>query len=373
MESDEGWVMLDSDNPADSDDDGGVLALSSSCPTPDASDDDEVVGDDGEGLYDLEDAEEDEQPRPPPPKPLSGLFHHTPSSAASYAPFDALCSAKQLIPDPAFSVFPEEVTVLASTRGLVCLRGRTTGLYYITNPVTFKRVRLPPPNREHRAFGEPAVVITFDESCFDDDIDHYHVVVAFHIGDGIFGFESFSSRTCEWLVGGDICAVESVVSASGVGALGRAFWRTTTGYILCYNPQADYPERIFAPPEVEHRPLWELGEMDGNLCVTCMDERVNEVVVLELNRSAGEIPWAWAGQFDSCKLRNRKGVTLLRSQGGAEVVMFDPQAELVVAMDLEGHTTRTIGTLSGTKYYADFIPYVSSIAEISSEQLGAEC
>ncbi|KAG8049353.1 hypothetical protein GUJ93_ZPchr0009g262 [Zizania palustris] len=362
------WVFLDLHNPVDSDDDddAGVLALSSS----DDDDEEEIDFDDGE------DIEEEEEPSAPPPKPLSGLFfHHTESKVPSYLAFDAIRSAKQLIPDPGFSVFSEKVTVLASTHGLVCVRGDASQAYYVSNPLTFTRVRLPPHHCDHWAFGDPAVVITFEEpnassSSFVHDINHYHVVVAFHLQGGIFAFESFSSRTWEWTVDPEICAVEQVVSASGIGAIGSAFWRTTLGYILRYDPEKGCTEIFPAPEEVNSRPVWELGEMEGSLCVTCMDEHVTEVAVLSLNNSLevrdGESRWAWAGQFEGGKLRNREGVSLLRSQGASEVVMWDPTEERVVVMDLEGRTTRTIGPLIDDNYDEYFIPYVGSFAQIRS-------
>ncbi|KAF0911322.1 hypothetical protein E2562_008071 [Oryza meyeriana var. granulata] len=377
------WVMLDSDNPADSDDDDLILPLSSSCTTPAASDSDENDEEesdvDGEDLYggDIE----EESPRPPPPRPLSGIFYHTVSTdEPGYLAFDALRSAKQLIPDPRFSAFPEPVAVLASTRGLVCVRGETTGSYYVANPSTFRRVLLPRHARDHSAFGDPAVVVTFEEpdrhTAAVDGIEHYHVVVAFNLGGGVWAFESFSSRTWEWRVSSGISVVEQVVPASGVGAIGRAFWRTTIGYILYYDPEKDYSDAFPAPPEVATRPLWELGEMEGNLCVTCMDERVTEVAVLCLNMDhllSGVSPWSWAGQFEGGMLRNREDAELLRSQGAAEVVMWDPTEERVVAMDLDGRTTRTIGPLTDGDYNASFIPFVASIADINSERLNAKC
>ncbi|XP_062183166.1 uncharacterized protein LOC133887233 [Phragmites australis] len=168
-----------------------------------------------------------------------------------------------------------------------------------------------------------------------------------------------------------------VVSSSGVGALGRAFWRTTLGYFVCYDPLAATADLVPAPQEVMQWPYWELGEMEGFLCVTFMDELVNQVVVirLHLEHRAGEISWTTlAGHFEGGCLRNRDGVILLRSQGPAEVLVWDPMAELVVAMDLEGRTTRTIGPLSGLQYYADFIPYVSSSTGIfGDDEANAEC
>uniref|UniRef100_A0A0E0MPX2 F-box associated domain-containing protein n=1 Tax=Oryza punctata TaxID=4537 RepID=A0A0E0MPX2_ORYPU len=388
------WVMLDSDNPAESSDDDLVLALSSSCTTPACSDSDsdsdeeEEVGSDADcdDLYGGE-LEEEESPCPPPQRPLSGLFYHTATSREpGYLAFDAIRSAKHLIPDPRFSAFPEPVAVLASTRGLVCVRGETTGFYYVANPATFRRVRLPRHTREHV---DPAVVITFEDpnpnasasvSCFGGvgvGLEHYHVVVAFNLGDGIWAFESFSSRTWKWRASSGISIVERVESSSGVGAHGRAFWRTSIGFVLYYDPEKGYPHEFPAPSEVEERPFWEIGEMEGNLCVTCMDQRVTEVAVLNLDMDVlaadGVGSWSWTGQFEGGRLRNREGAELLRSQGMAEVVMWDPSEERVVAMDLEGRTTRNIGPLTGEDYSRGFIPYVASIAEISSDQMSSKC
>lgn len=68
---------------------------------------------------------------------------------------------------------------------------------------------------------------------------------------------------------------------------------------------------------------------------------------------------------------------LLRSQGAAEVVMYDPREELVLvlAMDFDGRATRIIGPLHGAKYgkyHTDFIPYVNSRTEIyNSDDVGS--
>ncbi|TVU48827.1 hypothetical protein EJB05_00106 [Eragrostis curvula] len=419
VDSDTDWVVLDSDNPADSsDDDAGVRSVSSGCPTPDCrsdndddggdhllgavlalssatarrarsgtssdSDEEKVLAatDDPEGLYEPAEAEEVRQPPPPLPKSLSGLFHHTLVGGVNYAVFDPvlLWPEKELIPDPTFSSISEEVSVLASSRGLVCLRGRTSGAYFVANPATNDRVRLPRHNCDHLAYGyggEPAVVIAFEDTytCCADHRGHYHVVVAFPLGDGVCGYESFSSRTWEWTVAEGVSAVEQVVAASGVGALGCAFWRTTMGYFLCYNPAARNADLFPAPQEVLQWPYWELGEMNGTLSVTCMDALVNEVVVLNLkleHAGAGDITWTLAGHFEGGCLRNRDQVQLLRSQG-PEVVMWDPMVERVVATDIEGRTTRTIGPLSGHQYIADFIPYVSSSTGITRIEAGAKC
>lgn len=388
--SDDEWVVLDSDNPAESsDDDRGVLALPSSASPLSSSDDDEddqeETGGDDDGLQsageeeeDPFEVDEDEDAAPQQlTRPLSGMFHHTPFDSVAYAAFDPVRSAKQLIPDPAFSVFPEKVSVLASSRGLVCLRGCATGFYYVANPLTFRRVRLPYQNRDHRSDADPAVVITFED---DEDaaglvglgggFHHYHVVVTYQVHDGVWAVESFSTRTWDWRVGADICAPETVVAQSGVGARGRAFFRTTIGHILCYTPETGCVDLIPAPQEVEDRKDWEIGEMEGNFSVACVDQAAKEVAVLYMvpGDSADQIAWAWAGQFHANKMGYHEGMTLLRSQGAAEVVMWDPLEQLVLAVDFDGRVTRSIGPLSGGMYYSDFIPYVNSYAEIYSDE-----
>ncbi|CAM0948619.1 unnamed protein product [Alopecurus aequalis] len=385
--SDDEWIVLDARNPADSsDDDRGVLALSS----PDCSDldidvsdrdytdseedssDDDAMAEDNDDPYEV-DEDDEEPPLGPLSHPLSGMFHHTPWDAVAYAAFDPLrapASAKRLIPDPAFNAFPEDVAVLASARGLVCLRGAKSDLYYVANPATFRRVRLPPHQRDHCLDADPAVVIAFDNPS-DRHFSHYHVVVAFQVSDGVWAVESFSSRAWAWTIGGDICAPETVIASSGVGALGRAFWRTTIGHILCVTPESGRVDLIPAPHEVATRPHWEIGEMQGNFCVACADHGFTEVAVLYLVPGA-EISWVWAGQFDAKKAGCHDGMTLLRTQGAAEVVVYDSVAELVIAMDLDGgRQTRSIGPLAGGNYYTDFIPYIGSDTEIYSEEVGA--
>jgi hypothetical protein len=351
------WIHLDFNDSSDA----GVRSLSSGCTTPDCRSDDE------HHLGLVDNAEE-----VPTAKPLSGLFHHMLTGGVSYLPFDPVRAAaphKDLIPDPSFSACAEEVTILASNRSLVCLRANASADYIVANPATYSRVRLPRHSCDHLANGDPAAVITFEDAnrCCADHGGHYHVVVAFTLRDGIYAYESFSSRTWEWTVGAGVSAVDQAASASGVGTMGRAFWCTTLGYILCYNPAADTDRLVPAPEEVLQWPHWELGEMDAaTLSVACMDDRVTEVVVLkvselELEHGGGKITWSMAAHFEGGCLRNRDRVELLRSQG-PELVMWDPTLELVVAM---GRTTRTIGPLSALQYYSDFIPFVSSSTGIT--------
>ncbi|CAL4904815.1 unnamed protein product [Urochloa decumbens] len=421
------WVVLDSGT--SSSDDDLVLALSSGCGTPYSATDSDADSaadaptvlasaaaaaasagaDDAEGVYALSDAEDEDAyppPAPPLPKPLAGLFHHTLARSVTYAAFDpapasaadAGCghhAAKQLVPDPSFSALirGEDAVALASNRGLVCLRGAASRDYYVANPLAFTSAPLPRPSCDHLAHGDPAVVITFDLDNRDgggDDDDfnnaandaarcfyrHYRVAVAFPIGDGAYAFECFSSRTWKWDIGASVAPAETVVPCSGVGVLGCAFWRTTMGLFLCYEPVSGCADLVPAPMEVLQWPYWELGEMEGKLCATCIDDRVDAVVVICFDFSRrnadGAVEWTLAGHFEGGCLRGREDVTLLRSQGKAEVVMWDPRAETVVAMDLEGRTTRTIAFRPpNTGYYADFIPYVSTLAAVNASGNGA--
>ncbi|KAI4972086.1 hypothetical protein ZWY2020_003011 [Hordeum vulgare] len=111
--------------------------------------------------------------------------------------------------------------------------------------------------------------------------------------------------------------------------------------------------------------------MEGNLCMACVDQAAKDVVVLYMAPSdavADQVNWAWAGQFHAHKRGYHDRMTLLRSQGTAEVVMWDPLEQLVLAVDLDDRVTRSIGPLSGGTYYSDFIPYVNSYADIYSEE-----
>ncbi|CAN6335216.1 unnamed protein product [Urochloa humidicola] len=420
LDSGDDWVVLDSGT--SSSDDDLVLALSSGCGTPYSATDSDAdstdttpilaaaataaasaTADDAEGVYAISNAEDDDAyppPAPPLPKPLAGLFHHTLSRTVTYAAFDPATPAdaghhhgsKQLVPDPTFSsLIREDASVaLASNRGLVCLRGAASGDYYVANPLAFTSARLPRPNCDHLAHGDPAVVITFDvdndrDEDGEDDVPndharcfyrHYRVVVAFPIGDGAYSFECFSSRTWKWEVADGVAAAETVIPCSGVGVLGCAFWRTTIGLFLCFEPVSGCADLVPAPMEVVQWPYWELGEMEGKLCATCIDDRVDAVVAICLDFSRrnadGAVDWTLAGHFEGGCLRGRSGVTLLRSQGKAEVAMWDPTAETVVAMDLEGRTTRTIAFRPpNTGYYADFIPYVSTLAAVNASGNGA--
>jgi len=190
------------------------------------------------------------------------------------------------------------------------------------------------------------------------------------MGESLYAFESFSSRTWEWTIGAGVAAAETVVPLSGVGVQGCAFWRTTMGWFLCYEPVSGCSDLVPAPLVVQQWPVWELGEMEGTLRATCTDDSVGAVVVICLDfarrDTSGAVAWTLAGYFEGGCLRGRQDVTLLRSQGKAEVVMWDRTAQMVVAMDLEGRTTRTISFAAGTGYYADFIPYVSSLAAVSA-------
>jgi hypothetical protein len=116
---------------------------------------------------------------------------------------------------------------------------------------------------------------------------------------------------------------------------------------------------------VDARPDWEIGEMEGNFAVACADHARKEVAALYLVAGeAGATQWQWAGQFDGDKAGCHPGMTLLRSQGAAEAVVWDSVAELVIAFDFDGRQTRSIGPLNGGNYYTDFIPYIGTDTEI---------
>ncbi|KAI4983690.1 hypothetical protein ZWY2020_025556 [Hordeum vulgare] len=84
-----------------------------------------------------------------------------------------------------------------------------------------------------------------------------------------------------------------------VGVASRA-WRTTIGHILCYTPETGCVDLIPVPQEVGDKD-WEIGEMEGNLCVACVDQAAKDVAVLYM-APGDQVNWAWAGQFHTHKM-----------------------------------------------------------------------
>jgi hypothetical protein len=301
-------------------------------------------------------------------RPLSGFFFNTLCKEPGYLAFDTIRCGKLLYPESRFAALPEPVSFLASTRGLVCVCGKTTGLYYVTNTTTFKWVQLPRHSCDH---GEPAVVITFEEpltSCFDGAVEHYHVVAAFHLKGSVWTSESYSSRTGRWTIAKDAPPAVEVKAESGVGTLGCAFWRTSLGSILCYDPGKDLLKVIPAPRVVNQDTVWELGQMEGDLTVTCFKDVDGFLTlgVLKINKRLFDDKvaalWTVVGSFSGEKVGKR--AMLLRSQGAAEVVVWEPLEERVVAMDLEGLVTGNFGPLTNEGCTPCFVPYVPSSVSI---------
>jgi hypothetical protein len=127
---------------------------------PTAFNDDSTDSNDIEGFYAWADAEDTEAAPPassPLPWTLSSLIHHTLAGDVVHAAFDPVRhtavplrgggghhDAKQLVPDTTFSAFfHKSVVALASTRDIVGLHGASSAAYYIANPATFARERLP--------------------------------------------------------------------------------------------------------------------------------------------------------------------------------------------------------------------------------------
>ena len=66
-------------------------------------------------------------------------------------------------------------------------------------------------------------------------------------------------------------------------------------------------------------PTWELGEMEGKFCITCMVGRVDAIVVIRLDfacrTTCGAASWTLAGHFKGRSLRRRQDNKLLRLVG----------------------------------------------------------
>ncbi|KAI4995941.1 hypothetical protein ZWY2020_040443 [Hordeum vulgare] len=84
---------------------------------------------------------------------------------------------------------------------------------------------------------------------------------------------------------------------------------------LCYTPETGCVDLIPAPQEVGDKD-WEIGEMEGNLCVACVDQAAKDVAVLYM-APGDQVNWAWAGQFHTHKMgyHDRMTAPLWRPRG----------------------------------------------------------
>lgn len=287
-------------------------------------------------------------------RPLSGFFFQDRVGTPDFATFETNSS----LPDPSLSFLPELVAVMASNHGLVCCHGWTTLRYYICNPATAQWALLPAAANDHGP--DPAVAIVMREPMtfnFDDD---YFLVCAYEIFEGVYGFETFSSERWEWVSSNEVVAAEKIVTGSGVGALGAAYWRTTMERVVAFDPVVDEWRELVCPEGAAAGiRCWEIGELGSKLCVVSVGRYRSSVWIWENGRF-----WKKVGEIGVGDLRvdEECNVVPLRAQG--EAAVWNWRTMTITARNMELQTERDLDCSEEPGYCADFVPYVSSLVHV---------
>ncbi|KAL6893977.1 hypothetical protein ACP4OV_008075 [Aristida adscensionis] len=208
------------------------------------------------------------------PRRLSG--HFVPQ--AGFLHFDGA----DTVPSPSLGFLPASsaVAVLSSTRGLACCFSPADDAYFVCNPATGAWAGVPSPPR--RTWPRPAVVVLFDGGVYNFRGD-YTLVCAFESapGSGTYCFAVFTSGAGAWWIADAIAPAEGLLPASGVAAGGAAWWRTSIGTAVGYNPVARRVELAVCPGDSAQ---WEIGSAAGTL--HCAVRADGDVVVLRLDGGA---------------------------------------------------------------------------------------
>ncbi|KAF0928873.1 hypothetical protein E2562_010731 [Oryza meyeriana var. granulata] len=202
---------------------------------------------------------------------ISGVF--VPS--AGFLPFDE----DDTVPSPSLFFVPasSDLVVLSSSHGVACCFSPADDAYAVCNPATASWTAVPSP--PHRSWPRPAIVVLFDTSAYNFRGD-YTLVCPFESapGSGAYCFQVFTSGAGSWWVTDAMTPAEGLVAASGVAAGGTAWWRTSIGTAVGYNPVTGSVELVIYPGDSDQ---WEIGSAAGRLhCAVC-DGR--DVVVFRLH------------------------------------------------------------------------------------------
>ncbi|CAL4944662.1 unnamed protein product [Urochloa decumbens] len=221
------------------------------------------------------------------PRRLSGLFSSSSSSSAgsslSFLPLDA---AADTVPSPPLAFLPSSSApaVLSSSHGVACCFSAADDAYFVCNPATRSWQGVPcPPCRATTRLHRPAVVVVFDAGVYNFAGD-FALVCAFESapGSGIFCFAVFTSVAGAWWVADAVAPAEGLLPASGVAAGGTAWWRTTIGTAVGYNPVSGQVHLAVCPGDSAQ---WEIGSAAGTL--HCAVRAGGDVVVFRLDGHGG--------------------------------------------------------------------------------------
>ncbi|KAH9609026.1 hypothetical protein KSS87_004034 [Heliosperma pusillum] len=291
---------------------------------------------------------------------LSGLFGQTPGGVISFIPLDPMAYG---VPDPEMKFLPEPVDLLASSNGLLCLRGRTEDkAYYICNPVNQQWKKLPKPEAEHGSF--PAVVLVFEPSLLKFETD-YQIICAFPSPDfhGAYEFEMYSSTANSWKISPEILFGERprVLERNGVHLNGVVYWLSNEFSLVGYDLKINRAKLI---------PCFDLsdsvGVIDGKICTSRKQGR--KLIIFVLSNVLGEAKWEkrrlWVNHSNMCPDSSEYTQHVFIT--GSDLVMFN-DGMTIFCYDLKTKETKSIGTESDCNQYnrnGFYVPCVNSLVRL---------
>ena len=138
---------------------------------------------------------------------------------------------------------------------------------------------------------------------------------------------------------------------------------------VSYDPVSDSSNVILWPKGVDPSPDWQLGEIDGRLCCTCVTDSAVEVYAL-----VSPERWDLMGSFKIIEGKEESStMTVLPSKPrplrfqsrDPEVLLW--MSDKVVGLDLASGKLREVCLPTEepwTSPYADYVPHISTFARV---------
>ncbi|KAH7689914.1 hypothetical protein IHE45_02G013500 [Dioscorea alata] len=324
--------------------------------------DEEWIIEDGCGE---DDANTDERRRS-----ISGILFPTVSAGIGFAPFSPSTGNLSL------SFLPPSLAVVAASNGLVLLRGPWSS-YYLCNPLISEVSRIPRPARPHT---RDATALVFSAN----PMSQFHLVCAVYI-QGMYQFETYSSGSALWRSSiQEIPCSGEIMPSSAVSACGKAYWRTTDGVIVGFDPVIGDSRVIERPDGIGSSARWQLGEAGDRLCCVVVQASSVEIHVYEASNG-----WTLVGSIAVVSPEKEEedgeeeeeedwviGGTIVcrETPWPLRFQSADPQAVLwvdgrVLAVDLASWRVRAV-RIDGAAPDAsidDYVAHINTVASVQAE------
>ncbi|XP_074309081.1 F-box protein At5g07610-like [Silene latifolia] len=290
---------------------------------------------------------------------LSGLFGQTPEGPISFISLDPMAYG---VPDPEMKFLPEPVDLVASSNGLLCLRGRTEDkAYYICNPVNQQWKKLPKPEADHGSI--PAVVLVFEPSLLKFETD-YQLICAFPSPDfhDAYEFEMYSSTDNSWKVSPEMLFGERprVLERNGVHLNGVVYWLSADFSLVGFDLKINRAKCIPCFDMAES-----VGVIDGKISTS--RKQGHDLIMCVLSNVSGKATWErrcfFVNQSNMCPDLSHERHVLTT---GSDLAVFH-DGKTIFCYNLKTKETKSIGTESDCNQYncnGFYVPCVNSLVSL---------